>query len=190
MGGNKRRRSEPSLPASHGAPPLHVAWTGHRPELFAAPDAVAAAIIARSRELQAAHGAALAFHCGGQRGVDTWAALAAERLGIPLHLYLPLPLSRFAADWPAQDRALLEQSWAYASEQVVSDPHGLLGAEAYRRRNRLLAARCDLLIAVWTGLGGGGTAETIAFAHDLGRPVEEHRFAPSGRQPAPGERGV
>jgi hypothetical protein len=111
-------------------------------------------------------------------------------LGIALHLYLPLRVDQFAADWAAGDRAGLERSWWYAVERVVADPEGLLGTGAYMRRNRLLAERCDRLIAVWTGLGGGGTAETIAFARALGRPVEEHRFAPSGHRPEPGERGV
>jgi hypothetical protein len=169
---------------------LNAAWTGHRPEYFADPDAVAGRILELASALRAEHGAALVFHCGGQRGVDTWAAAAAERLKIALHLYLPLPVARFAADWSAEDRAALEQSWTYAVERRVTDPRGLLGAEAYRRRNRLLAERCDLLIAVWTGLGGGGTAQTMAFARDLGRPVEEHRFAPSGRLPKPDERGI
>jgi hypothetical protein len=169
---------------------LRVAWTGHRPELFADPAAVRARIAARAGELQATQQDALAFLCGGQRGVDSWAASAAEALGSALHLYLPLGVGRFAADWSAGDRAALERSWQYAVERVVADPEGVLGTEAYTRRNRWLAERCDRLIAVWTGLGGGGTAETIAFAREMGRPVEEHLFAASGRQPQPGERGV
>jgi hypothetical protein len=169
---------------------VNVAWTGHRPELFANPEAVAAAILTRAGELQRAQGSALVFHCGGQRGVDTWAATPAERLHIPLHLYLPVPVARFAAGWTAADREALKQSWAYAVERVVIDPDGTLGADAYTRRNRLLAERCDLLIAMWTGLGGGGTAETIELARSLGRPVEEHRFPASGLVPGPGERGV
>jgi hypothetical protein len=47
-----------------------------------------------------------------------------------------------------------------------------------------------VLVAVWTGLGGGGTAETIALAREQGRPVQEHRYPASGRVPRPGERGV
>ena len=169
---------------------MNVAWTGHRPEYFAAPEAVARAVAAVAAALRAEHGAALAFHCGGQRGVDTWAAAAAEHLGVPLHLYLPLPVARFSADWPPADGAALARSWAYAAERVVVDPDGTLGAAAYSRRNRLLAERCDVLVALWTGRGGGGTAETIGLAQALGRPVHEHRFAPSARLPRPGERGV
>ena len=169
---------------------MNVAWTGHRPDLFADPAAVARAVEARAAALRSEHGAALAFHCGGQRGVDTWAAGAARQLGVPLHLYLPLPVARFAADWPAPDLAALEASWAYAVEHVVVDAEGTLGAVAYSRRNALLAERCELLVAMWTGLGGGGTAETITAARALGRRVEEQLFAASGRVPGTGERGV
>lgn len=168
----------------------NVAWTGHRPELFADPAAVARHIEHLAADLHAAHGARLAFHCGGQRGVDTWAAAAAVARGIRLHLYLPLPLARFTADWPPADVETLARHWAYAAERVVIDPTGALGAAAYSRRNRLLAERADVLIAVWTGLGGGGTAETIAAARALGRPVVEHYFPGSGQVPRPGERGV
>jgi hypothetical protein len=168
----------------------NVAWTGHRPEFFAEPAAVERHIRELAAAYQADLGTRLAFHCGGQRGVDTWAAAAAEILGIALHLYLPLPIARFAADWPPLDVATVERHWASAAERTVADPDGTLGEEAYSRRNRLLAERGDVLVAVWTGLGGGGTAETIALARALGRPVEEHRFPASDRIPRPGERGV
>jgi predicted oxidoreductase (fatty acid repression mutant protein) len=169
---------------------MNVAWTGHRPEYFANPEAVARAVEAIATVLHAAYGAALVFHCGGQRGVDTWAALAAQRLGLPLQLYLPLPLEQFTADWSPADRAVLERCWDYATERVVVDPTGTLGARAYSARNRLLVERANLLVAVWTGLAASGTGETIQLARAHRRPVEEHRFPASGRVPQPGERGV
>ncbi len=169
---------------------MNVAWTGHRPEYFARPAEVAAQVGTIAAQLQAEHGAALRFHCGGQRGVDTWAAEAAARLGIPLSLYLPLPIERFAADWEPLDVDALRRSWAYATARVVVDRLGRRGAAAYSQRNALLAECGDLLIAVWTGLSGGGTAETIAAARELGRPVREYRVEGAGRRPARGERGV
>lgn len=169
---------------------MNVAWTGHRPDLFAAPDDVASTVADLAAALRARYGADLTFHCGGQRGVDTWAAIAARRLGVPLHLYLPLPPDQFAADWSPDDVRALDASWAYAVARTVVDPAAAPGELAYRERNRLLASQGERLIALWTGLGGGGTAETIALARALGRPVEEHRFAPSGQVPRPGERGV
>src|SRR5262249_11984068 len=113
-------------------PWMNVAWTGHRPEYFADPAAVAREGGAIAQRLRAEHRPALVVHRGGQRGVDPWAADAAERLGVPLHLYLPLPVARFAADWTPADRAALEGSWAYAAERLVVDPEGALGAAAYR----------------------------------------------------------
>jgi hypothetical protein len=172
------------------APRLHVAWTGHRPELFADPAAAAARVAARAEALCAEHGGAVAFHCGGQRGVDTWAAQAAVRLGVPLHLYLPLPIPLFAADWTPADRAALEATWAAAATRTVVDPTGADPAAAYRARNALLAQRAELLVAVWTGLAGGGTAETLAFARALGRRIEEHRLPRAAYTPRAGERGV
>jgi hypothetical protein len=50
-------------------------------------------------------------------------------------------------------------------------------ASSYSARNRWLAASADLLIAVWTGRAGGGTAETMAFARELGTPIREIRVA-------------
>lgn len=167
-----------------------ISWTGHQPAYFADPAAAEAVVNARAAALLAAQAGTLVFHCGGQRGVDTWAARAALRLGLPLRLVLPLPLATFAADWAPADRAVLEQTCAAATSVTVCAPADGDAEAAYRARNRLLAERCGLLIAVWTGLGGGGTAETIELARGLGRQIEEHRLLGSDRRPAAGERGV
>lgn len=123
-----------------------------------------------ARELVQAEGAT-SFLVGGQRGVDTWAALAAIALGVPFTLLLPLPVADFTADWSADDRGLLERSMARAADvRVVGSGEPAL---AYSERNRQLAMQSDLLVAVWTGVPGGGTAETIAFARAAGTPVRE-----------------
>jgi hypothetical protein len=44
---------------------------------------------------------------------------------------------------------------------------------AYSERNRLLVASADQLVAGWTGVTGGGTAQTIAFARAAQLPVRE-----------------
>lgn len=181
---NPRTGLAPGLPIHEGGR-FNVAWTGHRPELFADPAAVASAIKTRARELREAHKDLLAFHCGGQRGVDTWAATAAEELGISLHVYIPGSLEEFTADWTPADVATLEATLQSAEGRALVD-----GKDPYLRRNAMLVEHGDLLIAVWTGLGGGGTAQTIDLARAQGRPVEEHRFPPSGLIPQPGERGV
>jgi hypothetical protein len=169
---------------------VNVAWTGHRPDLFAEPAVAAAEVAAAAEALHAAHGTALRFHCGGQRGVDTWAAEAARRLAVPYPHYRPVQPAAFAAGWGAADRRVLDTLWADATERTVVDPSGTLGDAAYSRRNALLAAHADRLVAVWTGRGGGGTAETIALARARGCPSEEQLLPPTAHAPAAGDRGV
>jgi hypothetical protein len=52
-------------------------------------------------------------------------------------------------------------------------PHETANRQAYEAANAVLLERADRLVAVWTGIGGGGTAETIALARAAGTPVRE-----------------
>ena len=141
-----------------------VGWTGHRPDLFRDPLAAAASVDAAARDLIACEQVD-AFLVGGQRGVDTWAALAAMALGVPFTLILPVDVSQFTSGWTTHERALLEQTLAAARNVRV--------AGGYTERNRQIATGADLLIAVWTRVGHGGTAETVALARAAGTPVRE-----------------
>ena len=147
-----------------------VGWTGHRPELFRDPTAAQASVEAAAREQVAGVAGVRAerFLVGGQRGVDTWAALAAIRLGVPFVLILPLEPAAFSEGWSPEDRSILDETLARAQQTRI--------AGGYAERNRLLAAGADLLNAVWTGLRGGGTAETIGLARAAGTPVREIRL--------------
>jgi predicted Rossmann fold nucleotide-binding protein DprA/Smf involved in DNA uptake len=91
-------------------------------------------------------------------------------LSRPFVVILPLDVAEFTADWSADDRSVLQETLAAASEVRVvgGDP-----AQAFTERNRLLATLADRLVAVWTGRRGGGTAETIAFARAAGVAVRE-----------------
>jgi uncharacterized phage-like protein YoqJ len=141
-----------------------VGWTGHRPDLFRDPLAAAASVDAAARDLIAREQVD-AFLVGGQRGVDTWAALAAMALGVPFTLILPVDVSQFTSGWTTHERALLEQTLAAAAEVRV--------AAGYSERNRQIATGADLLIVVWTRVGHGGTAETVGLARAAGTPVRE-----------------
>jgi hypothetical protein len=142
---------------------MRVAWTGHRPDLFADSAAAREAVEFAAREL--VERGAVGFLVGGQRGVDTWAGLAGANAGVPLTVILPLPEDEFTAGWSASDRAVLDGILAAATE--------VQAAGSYSERNWRIATGADLLIAVWTRTGGGGTAETIDFARTAGRPVRE-----------------
>jgi hypothetical protein len=152
-----------------------VAWTGHRPELFRDPVAARRTVEDVAAELLTRDGAQR-FLVGGQRGVDTWAALSAIALSVPFFVILPVDIGEFTADWSNDDRSVLETTLSAAAEvQVVGgDP-----ATAYTERNRLLATQADLLVAVWAGLTGGGTFETIGFANGAGVVVREVLLEPS-----------
>jgi len=153
-----------------------VAWTGHRPDLFADASTARATVVDTARDLL--HQEPLErFLVGGQRGVDTWAAEAAVDFGVPFTVVLPFDVPDFTLDWTDTDRDRLLDSLARADQVRV--------AGGYSERNRVLAAEADLLVAVWTGRAGGGTAETLAFAQQFATPIRDVRLTASpstGRQ--------
>ncbi len=129
----------------------------------------------------------LVFLVGGQRGVDTWAAQAATRLGIRYEVLLPLPRLQFTQGWRDEDVAALDRTLADAAAV------GVVGGSpdaAYTERNRRLATGADLLVAIWTGRMGGGTAETMRIAREVGTQVREVRLAPSSGAGEARGRGV
>jgi hypothetical protein len=157
-----------------------VAWTGHRPDLFLDQIAARAAVEGAAREV-VDEGAAR-FLVGGQRGVDTWAALAAIDLDVPFVVILPLPLAEFTSDWLPNDRAVLDHTLAHATEMRIGG--------GYTRRNQQLATGADLLIAIWTRVLGGGTAETVALARAAATPIREIILEPSPTATAARGRGI
>jgi uncharacterized phage-like protein YoqJ len=158
-----------------------VGWTGHRPDLFRDPQAASASVAAAARDLVAREHVD-AFLVGGQRGVDTWAARAAMSLDVPFTLILPLDVSEFTADWATSDRDDLEQIIATAADVRV--------AGGYTERNRQIATGADLLVAVWTRIGRGGAAETVALARAAGTPVNEIVLDPAPAAGSARGRGI
>jgi hypothetical protein len=157
-----------------------VAWTGHRPDIFL--DAAAARAIVEAEARAQRDAGAGGFLVGGQRGVDTWAAQAAISLGVPFSVVLPADPEEFARDWAETDRGALVDTLTQAvAVRVVG---------SYSLRNRQLAAESQLLVAVWTGTGGGGTAETIDLARQVGTPLREILLEPSSSAGSVGGRGI
>jgi predicted Rossmann fold nucleotide-binding protein DprA/Smf involved in DNA uptake len=150
---------------------MNVAWTGHRPDLFRNPAAARRAVDVAAADV--VRQGATRFVVGGQRGVDSWAAQAAIDQSIPLSIVLPLPIDTFTHDWTPADRALLEQILAQADDVRI--------AGGFTERNRVVATGADLLVAVWTRIVGGGTAETIELAREARTAIREIVL-----EPAPG----
>jgi hypothetical protein len=168
---------------------VRVAWTGHRPELFAHPSEAAVLVRDETRRLWDELGPDLVVLSGGQRGVDLWAALAARDLELRLRLYLPAPAALLSAEWPTRWAEALTSAQTHAEQLVVcgQDPRH---AQGYEARNVALATECELLVAVWTGQTSGGTWHTISEARRLGRPIRQHLLERSAYAPRPGERGI
>src|SRR5262245_44584231 len=118
---------------------MRLAWTGHRPDLFRDAEGARQAVEQAAPELVARDPVDRVL-VGGQRGVDTWAALAALDLHVPYSLFLPFSVDKFTEDWSNADRAQLEEHVRQADEVRI--------VGSYRARNRLLAESGDLLVAV------------------------------------------
>jgi hypothetical protein len=101
-------------------------------------------------------------------------AECALELEISYSVILPLPPASFMAEWDTAEQEQLDHLLARAAQVDVV---GGEGEAAYTERNRRVAQVADWLIAVWTGVGAGGTAETIRLAKQLGKRVDEHVLA-------------
>lgn len=152
--------------------PVIAGWTGHRPDFFAdtlrarrSVDAAADSLLSRFGSCE--------FVCGGQRGVDQWAAQAAMHRRIPFHILLPHPLALFTQTWVPEERARLIDLMDAAGSVETIDPDGELGALAYDLRSEAMVRRCQIVSAVWVGLRRGGTFLTICAARSRGLLVEE-----------------
>ncbi len=159
---------------------ITVGWTGHRPDVFRDPE-LARGEVERMADALAASGGELEFVCGGQRGVDLWAAAAAITRSLGLRVVLPNPPGRFTLGWTPADRRSLESVLGRAASMEILDPEGLEGPLAYDRRNEAIVRRASLIVAVWTGIRRGGTFHTLCAAWTRGLPVEERRLDPARR---------
>jgi uncharacterized phage-like protein YoqJ len=166
-----------------GSAAVLIAWTGHRPDIFADPGDADQLVTRAAREI--IDQGATEFVVGGQRGVDLWAGEAALAVGLPIQVILPTPPAHFSRTWDRKDARRLESLLDQASEVTLVDPEITLGALAYDRRNELLVSPAQLLIAVWTGLRAGGTFYTICAATASGVPSREYRLNPAA-DPSPG----
>lgn len=105
---------------------------------------------------------------GGALGFDQLGAFLALEHGTPVGL--ALPFEGFDDRWPDPSRAQLEWLKARAAKVVtVNDP----GYAAWKlhARNDFLVDAAAVMIALWDGQPGGGTASTVAVAQKSGRPV-------------------
>ena len=96
---------------------------------------------------------------GGQTGVDTIAAVAALRVGLPVHMLFPRGFRQ--EDGPLTDERRRELDGA--------ELHELAWAE-FRDRTRACVGGSDAVVLI-DPAGGDGCRETAVAATELGRPL-------------------
>lgn len=152
---------------------FRVAVTGHQ-QLG---DSAAVAFVQHSFGAQLAglrddHPEGVVALSGLAAGADTLFAEIALRGGLTLETCLAAPdiVENFAPG-PERERFL---TLCALSTHVHRLPFLERSNSAYMALGRWLVDACDLLIAAWNGLpaaGEGGTADVVAYARSLGRPV-------------------
>ena len=171
---------------------LTVAFTGHR--TLADPRVVADALRVAVDRLVGIGGSLVGVSSAAS-GSDTLFAEELARRGCPFSLILPFPCERFERDFAphpgAWDRARKLMTQAMAVEVIrplVADASATCvpptpppsardqdpETAAYMDAGYLTIDRADVVLAVWDGRPGkgfGGTADAVAYARALERPL-------------------
>ncbi|NYH54691.1 hypothetical protein HNR06_004280 [Nocardiopsis arvandica] len=146
---------------------IRIGVTGHRalsPEVSGA----VAELVSAHLEPYGCEMVGLSCLADGADAVFAEAVLAA---GAPLEAVVPAAGYREALPeehHPVYDRLLAQ------AVLVHELPHTESTSKAHMEAGRLLVRRCDQLVAVWDGRparGPGGTADVVAYARSLFRPV-------------------
>jgi hypothetical protein len=121
------------------------------------PDPCAAAERTLPRLVRSTPG--MAVLTGGQTGVDTLAALASLRAGLPVHLIFPRGYRQEDGSLTASRRRALSGASLHA-----------LACDSFRYRTWTLVYLCDAVVLL-DPAGGDGCLETATAAQRLGRPL-------------------
>jgi hypothetical protein len=162
--------------------PLVIGVTGHRDLLPTEIPGIEAAVRKLFEDLaQCFPGRKLQIMSPLAEGADRIVALIAEDLGIELSVPLPMPENVYAQDFESS------RSWAefgrllrYAGEQTTLPlapgstetsirDHGIERNRQYAEVGAWIAARCDILIAIWDGKmldNLGGTGHIVQFRRE------------------------
>ena len=153
-------------------PQFHVVgFSGHRRLEHPAP--LAAAIARTLQDLMAATPGNWIALSSIASGGDVMFARAALRLKLPWLAVLPLPPADFKKDF--DDAGWREAEGLLAdAEQVRVMAQAEAREEAYLDAGIETVNESDVLLTVWDGAaarGKGGTADVVAYARELGRPI-------------------
>lgn len=104
-------------------------------------------------------------------GADTWWALTALALDIPLAAYIPFQAQ--ASDWMDYDKVLWSDIRRRAQREVLVSRTGSgRRAPLFHARNDRMINDCDVAIAVWCpSKTTGGTASTVKKLRATTKPI-------------------
>lgn len=148
-----------------------VAATGHRPDKLGGHDiktrramgALAVEYLHERRPTKVIVGMAL--------GWDQAVAGACVALGVPFTA--AVPWSGQPDLWPEESQRRYWRLLGQAAEVVtVCEGAAVNVPRAMQRRNEWMVDNAEGVVALWNGLIGGGTANCIAYAQKVGRPIE------------------
>lgn len=147
-----------------------VSFTGHRPQnlpYFGEDDPAFLDMMSRlSAEIDRliANGAE-EFYTGMARGVDTWAAeliLDKKKSNPVLRLIAVLPCPNQCKGWRRADVERYDAILTQCDKVMTISPE--YTDDCMLKRDRALVELCDVLVAVYSGSTGGGTAYTVRYA--------------------------
>lgn len=148
-----------------------VGFTGHRQ--LADPAGAAESIKQVLTELQREAPGEWIAQSSVATGGDQLFVRAALELKLGWEALLPLPLVDFARDFPAEEWREVQALLTHAEHtEVVAEPGSR--EEAYLTGGFEIVNNCDLLLALWDGKsarGKGGTADVVAYARAMQRPL-------------------
>ena len=148
-----------------------VGFTGHRHlQDAAAVERVLRDVLGRLRSESGVEWLALSSIAAGSDMVFARSALA---LGMGWEAILPLPPAEFRRDFSDDEWRAVEALLGEAEHVRVISDRGHR-EDAYLDGGMETVNHCDVLLAVWDGepsRGRGGTAEIVAYARELGRPL-------------------
>ena len=107
---------------------------------------------------------------GGARGFDTWVGLAALAEGYTVDIYLPFPEDMFTAKWfDPSDRPVLDDMINRARTLLIFSEE--YSSKVYIERDREIVEKSDEMFAGYDGRSKGGTAATVGFTREAGKPL-------------------
>lgn len=177
-------------PDTHGRVPveLRIGIVGHRwlEDDDVTRGAVAAAVDdlwqRRSNSATANTSVGLTVVSALAEGADRIAAAAAVDRGARLEVVLPLPSADYEKDFQTPESLARYRELLADAASVTALPTRDDRDAAYLEGGMRVVERCDAVIAIWDGepaRGTGGTAEIVAYADAIGRPVRWLRVEPA-----------